>query len=325
MTALVTGAAGHVGNNVVRALLARGHAVRVLVHRTSASLTGLDVDKRPGDILDRASLDDAVAGVDAAYHCAALVSIVPADGPRMLRTNVLGTRNVVDACLAHGVGRLVHVSSVHALAPPRSNGVTDESCGPNVEPAAPAYDRSKTAAEDEVRAGIGRGLGAVIVNPTGVIGPHDYVPRLTGRALISMYRGRLPMTLAGGFNWVDARDVAEGALAASTRGLSGANYLLSGHWASLTDLAALMQACTGHRGPRLVAPLWLARMSVPLFAVFAKLTGSEPLYTAPSLRALNEHRVCSSAKAAAELGFTPRPLATTIADTFAFYAEARLL
>src|SRR5882672_1527392 len=256
MSVLVTGAAGHLGNNVVRALLGRGRTVRVLVHSRSTSLADLDVEKRPGDILDRASLDGVFDGVEAAYHCAALVSIAPVDGPLVTRTNVLGTRNVVDACLAHGVRRLVHVSSIHALAPPRSDGVTDESCGPNLDPGASAYDRSKTAGEEVIRAGIRRGLDAVIVNPTGVIGPHDYFPRLTGGALITMYRGRLPMNLAGGFNWVDVRDVAAGALAAEARGRSGEGYLLSGHWASLPDVAVLMQKCTGHSGPRLVAPLW---------------------------------------------------------------------
>jgi dihydroflavonol-4-reductase len=325
VSVLVTGAAGHIGNNLVRALLARGRTVRALTHASSASLAGLDVEKTPGDILDRASLARPFEGVEVAYHCAALVSIVASDGPQILRTNVIGTRNVVDACLAAGVKRLVHVSSVHALAQPGSNGLTDESCGPNLDPKAPAYDRSKTAGEEEVRAGVRRGLDAVTVNPTGVIGPHDYVPRLTGRALIGLYRGELPMNLAGGFNWVDVRDVAAGALAAEERGRTGERYLLSGHWASMPDIAKLMRDCTGHRGPRLVAPLMLARLGVPFFAAWAKLTRSEPLYTASSLRALREHRVCSSAKADAELGFASRPLAETIADTFAFYGRAGLL
>jgi dihydroflavonol-4-reductase len=325
VSVLVTGAAGHLGNNVVRALLAQGRTVRALTHTTSASLAGLDVERSQGDVLHRPSLDAPFKGVEVAYHCAALVSIRPSDGPRVLRTNVLGTRNVVDACLAAGVRRLVHVSSVHALAPPRANGVTDESCGPNLDPKAPAYDRSKAAGEAEIRAGVRRGLDAVTVNPTAVIGPHDYAPRLAGRALITMYRGRLPMNLAGGFNWVDVRDVAAGALAGETRGRAGEGYLLSGHWASLPDIAGLMRECTGRRGPRLVAPLWLARLGVPFFAAWARLTRSDELYTAPSLRALTEHRACSSAKASAELGFTPRPLAQTIADTFAFYGQAGLL
>jgi dihydroflavonol-4-reductase len=325
MTVLVTGAAGHLGNNIVRALRARGRSVRALVHFESASLDGVDVEKRPGDILDRSSLDDAFTKVEVVYHFAAMVSIVPGEGPRVTLTNTIGTRNVVDACLEHGVRRLVHASSVHALTPGGSNGVTDENCAPNLDPGAPAYDRSKAAGEAEVRAGMARGLDAVIVNPTGVIGPHDYVPHLAGRALIDMYLGRLPMNVASGFNWVDARDVAAGALSAEVRGRTGERYLLSGHWAPMTDIATIMQENTGHGGPRLVAPLWLAKLGLPFIGAFSKLTGSQPIYTGPSLRALTEHRECNNAKARGELGFAPRPLERTIVDTFAFYAQAGLL
>jgi dihydroflavonol-4-reductase len=324
-TVLVTGAAGHIGNNIVRELLARGRTVRMLEHVESGSLDGLSVEKRRGDILDRQSLDGACEGVEVVYHCAAIVSIVPTHDPRVLRTNTFGTKNVVDACLAHGVTRLVHISSIHALAPGESNGVTDESCAPNLGPDVTSYDRSKAEGEVAVRAGIDRGLDAVIVNPTAVIGPHDYIPHLFGRALIDMYLGKLPMSVAGGFNWVDARDVAKAALAAEARGRAGERYLLSGRWASIPDIAAMMETATGRRGPRLVAPLWLAKLGVPFLAVFAALTRSQPLYTASALRALSEHRDCRNAKARSELGFAPRPLERTIADTFAFYAQAGLL
>jgi len=324
-TVLVTGGAGHLGNNVVRELLARGRTVRVLEHVESSSFDGLPVERRRADILDRPSLDAACEGVEVVYHFAAIVSIAPAHDPRVIRTNTLGTKNVVDACLAHGVRRLVHASSVHALAAGGPGGVTDENCAPNLGRHATSYDRSKVAGEAEVRAGILRGLDAVIVLPTAVIGPHDYSPRLAGRALIDMYLGKLPMSVAGGFNWVDARDVAKGALAAEARGGAGERYLLSGHWASIPDVAAMMEAATGRRGPRLVAPLWLARLGVPYIAAFAALTRSQPLYTAPALRALTEHRDCTSAKARRELGFAPRPLEHTIADTFRFYEQAGLL
>jgi dihydroflavonol-4-reductase len=322
---LVTGAAGHLGNNVVRALLARGRRVRALVHRESASLDGLPVEKRAGDLLDRSSLDPVFEGVGTVYHFAAKVSIVPAEGADVTRTNTVGTRHVVEASLAHRVTRLVHCSSVHALTSGGSAGVTDERCAPNLDSGAPAYDRSKAAGEAEVRSGIARGLDAVILNPTGVIGPHDYIPHLAGRALIDMYLGTLPASVAAGFNWVDARDVAVGAIAAGASGRTGENYLLSGHWAPMTEIAAIMEEHTGHRGPRLVTPLWLARLGLPFISTYARWTGSQPLYTRPSLRALTEHRQCDNAKARAELGFAPRPLEQTIVDTLAFYEKAGLL
>jgi dihydroflavonol-4-reductase len=211
------------------------------------------------------------------------------------------------------------------LTPGGSSGATDENCAPNLDPGAPAYDRSKAAGEAEVRAGIAHGLDAVIVNPTGVMGPHDYAPHLAGRALIDMYLGKLPMNVAGGFNWVDARDVAAGALSAEERGRTGENYLLSGRWARMPEIAAMMERATGRRGPRLVAPVWLARVGLPFIAAYSGLTGSQPLYTGPSLRALTEHRDCNNRKARAELGFAPRPLETTVAETLSFYEQAGLL
>jgi len=295
------------------------------VHSETASFDGLDVEKRSGDILDRASLDGAFDGVEVVYHFAAKVSIIPKEGPVVMRTNVLGVKQVVEACLAHRVKRLVHCSSVHALTPGGSNGVTDENCAARLDLGAPVYDQSKTAGEAEVRSGVARGLDAVIINPTAVMGPHDYAPHLAGRALIDMYLGKLPMNVAGGFNWVDARDVAAGALAAETRGRTGANYLLSGHWAPMPDVAAMMERATGRCGPRLVAPLWLVKLGLPFVSAYASLSGSQPLYTGPSLRALTEHRECDNARARGELGFAPRPLETTIADTFAFYERAGLL
>jgi dihydroflavonol-4-reductase len=325
MKVLVTGAAGHIGNNVVRALLARGRAVRALVHREAGSLEGLDVETTRGDLLERASLDTAFEEVEVVYHLAAMISLLPSDGPRLMRVNSVGTRNVVDACRSHRVKRLVHVSSVHALASGGSNGVTDEMSGPNLDPSAPWYDRSKVLGEAEVRAGVERGLDAVIVNPTGVMGPHDYAPHLAGRALIDMYLGRLPMNVAGGFNWVDARDVAIGAIAAEARGRTGQQYLLSGQYATMPTVARIMKQATGRSGPRLVAPIWLAKLGVPFLGAFAKLTGSTPLYTAASLRALSEHRECSNEKARRELGWAPRPIERTLIDAFAFYRESGLL
>ena len=325
MTTLVTGGSGHLGNAIVRTLLARGRSVRVLVHSESASLTGLTVERRLGDILDRSSLEAAFAGVDVVYHFAAIVSLSPKDGERVLRTNVLGTRNVIAACLAQGVKRLVYCSSIHALAPRHGNEPTDESCPPNTDRRATPYDRSKTESEAEVSRATGRGLDAVILNPTAVIGPHDYFPRLAGRALIDMYLGKLPVSIDGGFDWVDARDIAAAALSAETRGRSGERYLLSGHWASVADVAAAMRLATGRRGPRIVAPMGLAWLALPFLAAAAKLKRTEPLYSAPALRTLTEHRACNNAKARAELGFAPRPLARTIADTFAFYEQAGLL
>jgi dihydroflavonol-4-reductase len=314
----VTGATGHIGGNLVRTLLARGERVRVLVHGGTRALDGLGAERVAGDVGDRGSLARLVAGADLVFHLAALISIDERDAPAMHAVNVEGARNVVDACMSAGVRRLVHFSSIHALAARPAEQPIDEGRGPAGGPGTPAYDLSKAAGEREVRAGIARGLDAVIVNPTAAIGPHDYGPSTLGEALVRIARGRLPCLVEGGFDWVDVRDVVAGALAAAERGRSGERYLLSGEWRSVRALAAMVAAQTGVPAPRLVAPMWMARLGAPLATGWARLTRGRPVYTHASLHALRNHRHVRHDKAARELGYAPRPLEQTVADFFAW-------
>jgi len=161
----------------------------------------------------------AVEGVEVVYHAAARISLKH-DDPVATRINTEGARNVVEACLAAGVRRLVHFSSIHACSPNPPDQPIDEA-RPLFDDSPLAYDRSKAAGEGEVRAGIERGLDAVIVVPTAVIGPNDFKPSRMGRLVVDVCKRRLPATVEGGFNWVDVRDVAAGALAAAEINMHG--------------------------------------------------------------------------------------------------------
>src|SRR5262249_43483458 len=158
-------------------------------------------------------------------------------------------------CLARGVRRLVHASSVHAFLPAGEGGVTDETRPPNLAPDTPFYDRSKALGERAVREVVDRGLDAVIVNPTGMLGPHVFRPRLHPRVLLDLYFNTLPTLVEGGFDWVDVRDVAGGAMAAEKKGRRGERYLLSGHWCSVRELRDVVARVTGRPGPRLTVPI----------------------------------------------------------------------
>jgi dihydroflavonol-4-reductase len=325
MTTVVTGASGHIGANLIRAMLAQGRKVRALQHVNRRAIEDLDVDIIPGDVCDPTSLRKAFTGADTVYHLAARISLSMNDYPMLEPINVTGTRNVVQACIDCGVRRLVHFSSIHAFIQETIGKPIDESC-PLVEPRnCPPYDRSKAASEKEVRSGIERGLDAVIISPTAVIGPHDYEPSFLGEALLNLARGKMPALVAGGFDWVDVRDVVEGALRAEKQAPTGAKYLLSGHFASVCDLAVMVEETIGTPAPKLVLPRWLAFVGAPFMAGFAQLTGKRPLYTSASVRALRTGQDVSHSKAARELGYNPRPLRETIVDTFEWFRQSGYL
>ena len=322
---VVTGASGHLGANLLPRLLARGERVRALVRDDERALEGLDVERVRGSLLEPDSLPRAFDGARHVFHLAGMISITgDADG-RVRRTNVDGVRNVVDTCLACGIERLVHVSSIHALDPNPVDQPVDESRGPASGAQATAYDRSKAAGEREVRAGVERGLDAVIVRPTGVIGPRDHKPSRTGTLLLSLANRSIPGIVDGGFDWVDARDVAHSIARAAEAGRCGESYLLPGHWHPLADIAALVAEETGTPAPRLISPMALARLGAPFMSAWARLTGGEPLYTAEALKALRGHKDVVGDRAVRELGHAPRPLPETIADSIAWFRDAGIL
>jgi dihydroflavonol-4-reductase len=320
MVTLVTGASGHIGVNLVQALLARGRKVRVLVHNHPWPLEGLEIEVVKGDICNLESLSQVFHGVDSVYHLAARISIVKNNLFNLEKTNISGTRNVVQACINGNVRRLVHFSSIHALVQKPMNCPVDES-RPLVKGLdCPQYDRSKAAGEEEIFHGIEQGLNAVIINPTAIAGPYDYQLSLFGEALLALANGKFPALVDGGFDWVDARDVAEAAIIAEARGTIGSRYLLSGHWASISDIAKLVANISGVPSPKFVCPLWLASTSAPLALAIARLIKKRPLFTPDSIRALNSNRNINHEKATRELGYKPRPLLETIEDTLHWFS-----
>jgi dihydroflavonol-4-reductase len=199
--------------------------------------------------------------------------------------------------------------------------LVDEACPlVNSKGCAP-YDRSKAAGEREVRKAVARGLDAVILNPTAVIGPYDFRPSHVGQTLLALGQRKLPALVTGGFDWVDVRDVVEGALRAEEKAQAGAKYLLSGHWAPVRELARLSEGITGVRAPRLICPLELALVGAPFSTAWARLRGRRPLYTSFSLQVLRSSQRVSHALATRDLGHQPRPLRDTLLDTYAWFVQ----
>lgn len=321
MTTVVTGATGHVGANLVRALIAQGRSVRALVHIDRRAIEGLNIECVEGDVCDLDSLCLAFDGAEVVYHLTAHISLLMNEWQQCEKINVIGTRNVVEACLRCGVKRLVHFSSIHAFVQEPRDIPIDETRSLVESGHCPPYDRSKAAGEKEVRKGIERGLDAVIVNPTGIIGPYDYRPSYFGEVLLSLARGKMPALINSGFNWVDVRDVVGGAMRAEKLASTGAKYILSGHWASIRDLALMLEEIGSAVTPRLVFPLWIASLVAPFATISARVSGKRPLLTRVSLMALCGNKNVSHEKATRELGYQPHPLRETIADTIQWFEE----
>lgn len=312
MSVVVTGATGHVGANLVRALLDAGRKVRVLVRDDVRALEGLDVERVEGDVRDRGSLDRAFAGAEVVYHLAARISITGPQGGLVEAVNVEGVRNATAAALAAGVKRFIHFASIHAFEQLPMDEPLDET-RTLVTPPAPSYDVTKAEGIRVVQAAVAEGLNAVVVCPTAVLGPHDYKGSRMGLTIRKLSMGKMPGTVDGGFDWVDVRDIVAGAMAAERQGGKGEIYLLGGAWTSVAELAKVIEEVTGRKAPGFCSPLWLASVGAPFSVAWAKITGTEPLFTLEALHALKQgNRTISTAKAARDLGYRPRPLSETL-------------
>lgn len=321
----VTGASGHIGANLVRELLGRGYEVVALVRNSHLALDGLDIERVNGDILDVQSLRRAFRGIGQVYHLAALISIQPGKRDKLESVNVEGTRNVIQACREEGVATLVHFSSIHALEQePLDQPVNEDNplAGERSVHVAD-YDRSKARADGLVRETDVASLSTRIIYPTAVFGPNDFKLSLFGQVIMKLAHGKLPALVAGGFNWVDARDVAWGAVEAAEKGADGERFMLSGHYLSMPEVAEVVAGLSGVRAPRFTCPAWLAGLAAPLMTGWARLTGETPLYTRDSLAALKANKVMSHARASRAFGYKPRPFRETMADTLTFYSNQK--
>jgi dihydroflavonol-4-reductase len=321
MITLVSGASGHVGANLVRTLLSQGRRVRVLQHHDHEAFDGLSVEVIHGDICQPESLIPAVEGAEIVFHLAAAISIEMGSGEKIEAVNLQGTRNMIEACLSQGVRRMVHFSSIHAFDQSPLSRPLDENRA-SVKTPCPPYDRTKAAGEEAVKEAVSqRGLDAVVINPTAIVGPGDYRPSHFGQVILSLARRQLPALVAGGFDWVDVRDVVQGAMQAELIAPPGAKFLLSGHWASLGEIAGLVTEFSGSAAPSFTSPLWLALAGAPFISAYARLKGERPLYTRAAIQAIRSNKHISHARASTELGYRSRPLAETIHDTLKWFQE----
>lgn len=323
----VTGAAGHLGNNLVRTLVGRGEHVRcfALPGEDLKPLSGLDVEVVTGDVRDYDSLVQAFRGADLVFHLASVISLTPRTNGILEDVNVGGTRNVVRACLETGVSRLVYTSSIHALVEPPHGVTIDEGVPCDPSRVRMAYGKSKARATLEVFAGVQKGLDAVIILPTGMIGPNDYRPSEMGRFMLDFVRGKIPVSLEGGYDFVDVRDVAEGHVEAALRGKAGSMYILSGEWISIQSLMGELASLTDRNAPKVRLPSVASKALSFFLTGIGTALGAKPLLSSDAASTVLSNSSVSSEKARRELGFRSRPLRETIRDTVEWFKSVGML
>ena len=319
---LITGATGHIGNVIVRQLLARGERVRVLVRpgKSLPALEGLDVELAPGDVRGPDSLVRAMQGVSVVYHLAAKIDLGTQPEPETEEINLGGTRNVLAAACQAGVRRLVYASSIYALRIPE-NGLVDESLPFDPEHARGAYDRSKAAASLEVQQAAGKGLQTVLLCPTAVTGPYDFHDSEAGRGIRYNMSPGIKFYVDGAYDFVDVRDVAHGFISAAERGRNGETYILGGERLTVQDVAETVWEAMGCPCPSVKIPLSIARLAAEVTPLVAGLTGGKPFFTRYSLDAVCSNSNISHAKAARELDFRPRPARQAILDAVSWWQQ----
>ena len=324
---LVTGAPGHLGNNLVRALLENGETVRCLVlpGEKLDSLKGLDIEIVEGYFRDLDSLCSAFDGAEVVYHLASVISLLPGYSEILEEVNVKGARNVAEACLRTGVRRLVYTSSIHVLVESSSDEVIDESSPCDPKRVSMAYSKSKARGTLEVPEGISKGLDGVVSLPTGIIGPYDYKPSETGRMIIDYVAGKIPVRISGGYDFVDVRDVAKGHILAAEKGKTGDKYVLSGEWISMDDVMKEISAITNVPVPRFQLPAGLASAVAYALTLYSVVTGAKVLMNLDSISTLRSNSLVSCDKAKRELGYSPRPIRETIRDTVRWFQETGVL
>jgi dihydroflavonol-4-reductase len=304
MKVFITGATGFVGANLVRALLASGYQVRALVRpgADTRNIAGLRVEQVEGDLSDKQRLTSAMKGCQALFHVAAHYSLWRADANAIYRSNIEGTRNVLEAAETAGVERVVYTSSVAALGVPPPGRVANEQTQTKLEELVSDYKKSKFLAEQEALRRARAGQHIVIVNPTTPIGPYDIKPTPTGQIVLRFLNRQMPAYVNTGLNLIDVEDVARGHVLALERGKPAERYILGNRNITLKQMLDILSQITGHPSPRVRLP-----HLIPLVAayidegLFARL-GKRPSISIYSVQMSRHAMYYDSSKAVRELG-----------------------
>ena len=325
----VTGATGFLGKAVVQRLLTKAADIYALVMKDDplAGTLPNGIHVCVGNVCDPSSLDSFLDGADGqscVIHCAGIVSVASRPGEQLYKVNVGGTKNIVNACISHSVGKLVYVSSVHALTEkPKGIEIDAETDAFNPDRLVGDYAKSKAMATRVVLDAARASLDASIVLPSGIIGPGDTAGGSITELLLSFLAGKLPIAVKGGYDFVDVRDVAAGIVSCAEKGVRGKCYILSGHYATIRDILETVGRSTGIKKAVSYLPVVLAKIIAPFYELDSIRRKKKLFFTPYAVHVLQSNALFSGKAAAKDLGYAPRSLKETLLDTVKWLKKAR--
>ncbi len=324
---LLTGVTGFLGREVVNVLICKKAQIRALIMRNDPLAQRLPpgIELVYGDVCDDRSLHSFFLGADretCVFHMAGIVSVASNPGAQLYQVNVGGTRNILSHCERCRVGKLVYVSSVHAIPPkPKGTIITADARFSSNLVSGP-YAKSKALATSLVLDAARRGLDASAVFPSGIIGPGDSGKGSITHMLSMFLSGKLPIAVRGGYDFVDVRDAAQGLVACAQSGAPGKGYILSGQYASLREILEAANRASGQKRRVLYLPTFLAKAIAPLCEKWS-IRKHQPLFFTPlAVAVLDSNAHFDRTASEKALGYKPRPLQDSIGDMVRWIRES---
>lgn len=326
---IITGGTGHLGNVLIRKLIEENskkniqEKIRVLVYPTDSieHIIDLPIEIVYGDVRDKYSLIKAFEGCNIVYHLASYISIIPGQNKILEEVNIKGVKNVVEACKICNVQRLIYVSSIHAFADVPHGVIIDENTPINPKLAIGDYGKSKAIATLYVKEKSKDFVDAVIVCPTGIMGPYDYKISRMGKLFIDFINSKLPVNVTGEYNFVDVRDVADAIIKLAKDGKRGEIYILGGETIKIPKIIEYFSNYTGKKKPKITLPIWLLYIIAPFFDLYYLLFKKTGNVSLDSIKILQSNANISSEKAKKEINYNPRPIKETIKDMVEWFKE----
>ncbi|MDF2985968.1 MAG: putative nucleoside-diphosphate-sugar epimerase [Eubacterium sp.] len=325
---LLTGAAGYLGSNISRALIRENKKVRTLVLKGDPAIKYVPEEAEIviGDLLDKKSLKEFFTVPKESeiivIHCASMVTVSPEPNEKEYNINVNGTKNIIDECIKHNVKKLVYISSTSAIPELEKGRKISEVTSFNPDSVIGYYGKTKAEATQAVMDAVNkRGLDASIVFPSGICGPNDYANGYFTNFIIDCVNGKMPAGVAGSFNAVDVRDLAEGVIACAHNGHKGEGYIMGNCIVGMSEMFQIISKYAGCSEVKTILPIPVAKFLAAIMSVISKINKKPALLTSFAIYNLDRNNEFDFSKAKRELGYKVRPFEETIRDSIAWLAK----